>query len=605
MKLTKKQKNVLGAKNNILVSGGPGSGKTTVSILKAAQIAEQSLLPGQKVLFLSFARATVSRVVEAIDYENQIPVDQKRKIEVETYHSFFWRILKTHGYLIGLPRKLSILTPPNEAIALSTIRGGYSAENKLDENEKRKKKEKEQKKLASLAHEEGKICFDLFAMFVNQIVSQSDKINKLISVKYPNIIFDEFQDTNFDQWLVVKSLGQKCRLIVLADPEQRIYDWIGADPERLNHFREAFPNDEIDLGSDNHRSKNTEILNFGNDILKGKFKKSYIGIKRFLYEPVVNVAWTKLVTTTYHARKRIIKSEKNNWSLAILVPTKKMTRLVSDIFRNPPAGLQRIRHTAVVEIDAAILAAEIISFLMQPNDYSGHFTDFIDLLCKYYQGKGGGSPTKTDLNEAKRIKKAYIDSVDRSSSGKKIRKTSIILPLADVYQKTRSAKMIGNPNEDWLTVRKLLDGGKCKRLKDVAKEVRNIRILERGEQLRQELSKNWRDTGAYSEALEIIRKAFVQRHFATDRNPEKGVVVMNMHKAKGKQFDEVIIFEGRPKRVRGKIVANPDRIVWSNDRKNDTEQARQNLRVSVTRGKSRTTILTPKGDPCILLLNSK
>ena len=95
MKLTEKQIKVLEAEGHVIVTGGPGSGKTTISILKAAGIAETKLNTAQKVLFLSFARATVSRVIEAIEHEQKIPEAQKRQIEVDTYHAFFWRILKT------------------------------------------------------------------------------------------------------------------------------------------------------------------------------------------------------------------------------------------------------------------------------------------------------------------------------------------------------------------------------------------------------------------------------------------------------------------------------------------------------------------------------
>ena len=137
-------------------------------------------------------------------------------------------------------------------------------------------------------------------------------------------------------------------------------------------------------------------------------------------------------------------------------------------------------------------------------------------------------------------------------------------------------------------------------MKEVGIEVKNIRLLERGAQLRQELSQNWRSFGRYENALDITRQAFVREYFAVQSNPETGVIVMNMHKAKGKQFDEVIIFEGWPRYVKKKIVANLDRIVRSNLKENIDDQVRQNLRVSITRGKQKTTILMPDKDPCVI-----
>jgi ATP-dependent exoDNAse (exonuclease V) beta subunit len=110
---------------------------------------------------------------------------------------------------------------------------------------------------------------------------------------YPVIILDEFQDTNDEQWRVVQALGQFCTLLALADPEQRIYDFIGADPERLNHFRVSFAPAEVDLSADNYRSPGTEIVMFGNDLLTGNFRqRTYNGIDRRGYEPYADQAMT-------------------------------------------------------------------------------------------------------------------------------------------------------------------------------------------------------------------------------------------------------------------------------------------------------------------------
>lgn len=600
MDLSEKQQEIMRIEGHILVTGGPGSGKTTVAILKAAQIAGSELTTSQKVLFLSFARATVSRIIQAIQHEQQIPQELQQRIEVDTYHSFFWRILKAHGYLVGVPRTMTILTPQAVSIALSDIRAHYGR--KMTDEEKAERRSRETAEKIRLAKDEGRVCFDLFANYAGDILQGSVRVKQLIATKYPVIILDEFQDTNAGQWRVVKELGGHTKLHALADPEQRIYDWIGADPERLNHFIAAFTPTVKDLSDDNHRSAGTEITMFANDVLKGEFRKAtYVGVECHTYEPYERSAYTALVTQTYKARQRLVASGKD-WSLAILVPTKKLTQTVSDTFREPPANMKEIRHTAAVDMDAAILGAHIVAFLMQPDRDGSHFAGFINLLCDYFHGKGGEEVTKGDLQTSKSLRSATEELNARRAAGKTIRGNSILVDVLAVYTTAMALTLCGDPDRDWLALRRILSEGACWHLREIAQEVRNVRLLERGTVLRQGLSQNWRENGAYVNALDIIKQAFLQEHFSTDTKPESGVVVMNMHKAKGKQFDEVIIFEGWPRFAKREIVANPDRIVRSNLRENIDEQARQNFRVAVTRAKQKTLILTPSKDPCVLLL---
>jgi DNA helicase II / ATP-dependent DNA helicase PcrA len=603
--LTKVQKKVLEAGGHLLVSGGPGSGKTTVAILKAARLSS-TLRPAQSILFLSFARATVARIFEAIDEESEISLEARRRIEVDTYHAFFWRILKTHGYLIGLPRRLSLVTPPNEAIALSAIRQKYKKHSKLSDGERAEKRLLEEAERTRLAQHEGRICFGVFAQYVGKLLHASVKVRALITTAFPVVILDEFQDTDADQWRVVKALGRGSTLIALADPEQRIFEFAGADAKRLQQFKDTFHPVVFDLKSDNHRSKGTDIATFGNDILQGKFsQKNYNGVQLHVFEPNENQALALLSGQTLQARRRQLKAGKKDWTVAVLVPTKRMTRQVSDAFRDPLRSMPAIPHTAAVDMEGPVLAAEVIAYLLQQVPGSAGLETSIDLICAFYKGRNGDAPTKGNLAEADSVRKAFDKCTEKEAAGLPPPAKSIFHAMRDAVSTTRALRLTGGPDNDWIAVRTLLEESACPRLKEIASDVRNIRLLERGTALRQSLAQNWRVNGAYRNALTITRQAFVQEHFATASRPERGVIVMNMHKAKGKQFDEVIIFEGWPRFAGRKLVSNPDRIVRNNVITGDMGQARQNFRVSVTRARIQTTVLTPKADPCVLLLPKK
>lgn len=84
------RQSILDEDGAILVTGGPGSGKTTIALAKAKLVIERGLSPGQSVLFLSFSRAAVARVIEAS--KTQLSAALQGKLSIQTFHSFFWRI---------------------------------------------------------------------------------------------------------------------------------------------------------------------------------------------------------------------------------------------------------------------------------------------------------------------------------------------------------------------------------------------------------------------------------------------------------------------------------------------------------------------------------
>lgn len=264
---------VMTCEGHALVIGGPGSGKTTLALRKAVKRIRDGMLPGQSALFLSFSRAAVARILDAARLESTSA--EQDLLSIQTFHSFFWEILKAHAYLLGAPRKLSILLPQDE----KALSGGLTED---DEGWAEWVVER-----TRLFREEGRIAFDLFAQNATELLSRSAHLRSSLARRHPIVIVDEAQDTGQFAWQCIQMLAPNTQVICLADLEQQIFDYLpGVGPERVIAIREALNPHEIDLGTQNHRSPDSEILAFGNDILSGKARGApYKGISTLQYRP--------------------------------------------------------------------------------------------------------------------------------------------------------------------------------------------------------------------------------------------------------------------------------------------------------------------------------
>ena len=164
--------------------------------MKAAAFVEAQLKPERHVLFLSFARTTVARVSEGISRDLDVPKAISRRIEVDTYHSFFWRILKGHGYLLNLPHSLELLLPADVACVLSEIR---TTTDQSRDDGLLELIDEEKAVLWDVTFESGEIGFDLFAPLLADLLNNFPTICDLVANRYLLIILDEFQDTSEEQ----------------------------------------------------------------------------------------------------------------------------------------------------------------------------------------------------------------------------------------------------------------------------------------------------------------------------------------------------------------------------------------------------------------------
>lgn len=561
---------IIKSQGHVLVMGGPGSGKTRVAIEKAAYEVRQGMLkPGQKILFLSFARATVARVMEVA--QHLVKDEERKSIEIDTYHGFAWKLLRSHGYLLRAGSGMRILLPPMASARLAGL----------------SRKEVDTRK-ATIFEEEGLLDFDLFAGKVACLLGKSRSLATMVSDVYPMIALDEFQDTNADEWAMIQELGKHSRLVALGDPDQRIYEFRGADPRRLKEYVDTYAPTVFDLGTENHRSNDTDIVEYGNDLLAGKNR-----VKQYQQVKVVRYGYYNgrdkhfcLKAAVLEAIERLRKS--GEWSLAVLVPSKRLMLDVSDCLTATRDQLPSISHDVAVDVEGPSLAGEIVAGVMESESSEDEVRQWILTgLCDHIRGRSG---TDKVSKAALEVSSAIADYV-RTGTVRGSKRKAIVDDARSIARSRKSMVFSGESGEDWIKVRSLFENVGCDALRLVAEDVRYLRFFKKGTVLRAKLDEIWRVTGCYRGAKEALREALTQEHFSAPIRKWAGIHVMTIHKSKGKEFSEVIIYEGQ----------YVGRILRGDATDRDRAQAVLSLRVAVTRAKNRSTILTPKNNVCPLL----
>lgn len=557
LELCEKRKAILAQDGHLLVCGGPGSGKTTIALLKAKRLVPD-LAPGQEILFLSFSRAAVRQILTRC--RSVLTAAERRVIKVQTYHSFCLDLLATFGRILT-GRDVQVLFPGPERVKKADYAGDWA--------EERRRQAKD-----------GTYCFDLFAGGVASILEGNSAVRTLVGDKYPMVIVDEFQDTDDDQWRLVRSLSGVTDVFCLADPEQRIFDYRDdVDPKRLEALRTAVSPAEFDLGGENHRSKAAVgILATADAVLHNTPlpKTSDVRILRYapksgLFQGTTHAA---VIFTFISLRKMGVDDP----CVAVLGRSNPFVAKLSTLLgsENIYSGrtLKPIDHDVVWDAELSAAAASVVGSILEWPGLPAEIAlpQTLTAIADYYRLKNADKPSDATADKARKFRDAAA-----AMAGSALPKTKAAKDLVGWFG--RGVTYTGDPVRDWKIAREPLE---CPALADIAKDVRLIRLFRASDALGQGLSERWLTTGAYLGAAILVKRILDrERLLSADRDPE-GCVLMTMHKSKGKEFDGVVMVEG------------PFEAPFFNLREGAPfAQSRRLLRVGITRARRLVTLVRP------------
>ena len=280
-----------------LVIAGAGSGKTRVLTYKIAYLLKLDL-PPQNILALTFtnkaAREMKARVGQLMG-ENIA-----RRLWMGTFHSIFSRILRTEAEKLGFTSNFTIFDSADSRNLIKTIIKELQLDDKVYKPariqsmisnaknalvspiayaQSREMLEYDMKAKVPQVKDIYKIYstrlsaantmdFDDLLYHTNRLFRDHPDVLAAYQNRFQYILVDEYQDTNFAQYLVVKQLADSHhRVCVVGDDAQSIYSFRGANIDNILNFKSNYPEARIFKLEQNYRSTQN-IVNAANSLIK-------------------------------------------------------------------------------------------------------------------------------------------------------------------------------------------------------------------------------------------------------------------------------------------------------------------------------------------------
>ena len=272
-----------------LVIAGAGSGKTRVLTYRIAQLLSQGV-PAYKILALTFtnkaAREMQKRIAELVGSEIAA------NLWMGTFHSIFSKILRFEadklGYTSSFTKNLikaivkdmkldDKVYKPNVILGRISmaknnliVAQSYAQNNRIlteDTAGKRPLIGEIYKQYQQRCKQSDTMDFDDLLLQTNILFRDHPEILEKYQEKFNYILVDEYQDTNYSQYLIVKKLSEKHRNIcVVGDDAQSIYSFRGARIENILNFKNDYPDYKLFKLEQNYRSTTT-IVDAANSVI--------------------------------------------------------------------------------------------------------------------------------------------------------------------------------------------------------------------------------------------------------------------------------------------------------------------------------------------------